>query len=314
MCFLDDEEYLGGNQERLHFGADTCPLLDVHIYLKTQDFDLLTIGYTYHVSVFVLPSKELLEASIFPQKNYDNVAIYSIEHYPFLMSVLTIDNLNKLVFDILWELTGTKPAETKNLIVKNVQWINQYNSVMNGKACHWCKNTAKCCNGGTSCSNCTPQKCKYNSCCYAACLYIIEKKDVRTDRSQAIDIVGLKNDKKWKEFADLMSNPTNFNIGVQYLDNALSTDKPVVVGVHYENRKDTTYNKNKATFHYIVVVAKIVINGKVYYRFIDPGRGTVGDGANEQNLLEVNLTSYMITGLYQDKIYTITEIRKNIKK
>jgi hypothetical protein len=85
-----------------------------------------------------------------------------------------------------------------------------------------------------------------------------------------------------------------------------------VIGVHYNNDKKGVYNMNKATFHFMVVIGKIYKNGKAYYRFYDPGRTSETNGKAETNLLEIDKTKEMIHGTYNNKTYTITEIRKKL--
>jgi hypothetical protein len=63
----------------------------------------------------------------------------------------------------------------------------------------------------------------------------------------------------------------------------------------------------------MVIVGKVCKNGEEYYRFYDPGRTLIEDGASKTNLLKVDRIKGMIYNYYNKKntIYTITEIRKN---
>jgi hypothetical protein len=144
---------------------------------------------------------------------------------------------------------------------------------------------------------------------------MIEPFGVRTSRSQAIDIATLINDNSWKEQSDLQANVAKFNESITYIDETLTTGKPVLIGVHYQNEYPSTYNTNKATFHYMVIVGKIYKNDKEYYWFYDPGRESINEvkAKAATNLLEIDKNRNMIHGIYKnDKPYTITEIRKNL--
>jgi hypothetical protein len=57
---------------------------------------------------------------------------------------------------------------------------------------------------------------------------------------------------------------------------------------------------------------RLIKNDKVYYRFYDPGRTIEIYGKSETNLLEIDMTKEMIHGLYNNKIYTVTEVSKNL--
>jgi hypothetical protein len=69
-----------------------------------------------------------------------------------------------------------------------------------------------------------------------------------------------------------------------------------------------------ATFHYMVIVGKIHKNDKEYYWFYDPGREMQNEskGKATTNLMEIDKNRNMIHGVYKDKIYTITEVRRNL--
>ena len=165
-----------------------------------------------------------------------------------------------------------------------------------------------------SCNNkkiCDKSKCKTNNCCYETCLAMIEKSGLTTERSLAIDMAKLANEKCWQHQSDLQVDRQKFDEGVSYIDGSLKSGKPVIIGVHYEKRKTKVGNINSATFHYMVVMGKVCKNGEEYYRFYDPGRGNVNDGADALNLLKIDRIRGMIYGYYFDSLYTITEIRKS---
>jgi hypothetical protein len=229
--------------------------------------------------------------------------------------------------------------------VKNISWLSQFSTEIKGRKCHWCSTWSECCDGGTpcdtcpkdkkskccyetckdstlktacdSCNNkkiCDKSKCKTNNCCYETCLAMIEKLGLTTERSLAIDIAKLANEKSWQNQSDLQVDRQKFDEGVSYIDGALKSGKPVIIGVHYEDRDKKVNNTNSATFHYLVVMGKVCKNGEEYYRFYDPGTENPLKGANEINLLKIDRIKSMIYGNYSDNLYTITEIRKNILK
>jgi len=229
--------------------------------------------------------------------------------------------------------------------VKNISWLSQFSTEIKGRKCHWCSTWGECCDGGTpcdtcpkdkkskccyetckdstlktacdSCNNekiCDKSKCKTNNCCYETCLAMIEKSGLTTERSLAIDIAKLANEKCWQHQSDLQADRQKFDKGVSYIDGALKSGNPVIIGVHYEDRDKKVNNTNSATFHYLVVMGKVCKNGEEYYRFYDPGTENPLKGANEINLLKIDRIKSMIYGNYSDNLYTITEIRKNILK
>jgi len=229
-------------------------------------------------------------------------------------------------------------------IIVDATWIGQFSSEINGRDCHWCSSLGKCCNGGAPCSKCPnddskdccniecidttlvnncdscklgkicdTKTCKSNNCCYQASLAIIEKFKVTTNRTQAMDIATLINNMQWRLQSDLQANSSLFKSSLTYIDTTLKAGKPVIIGVHYSNDKNGTYNSNNATFHFMVIVGKVHKNDKVYYRFYDPGRTIEIYGKSETNLLEIDMIKEMIHCLYNNKIYTVTEVRKNLQ-
>jgi hypothetical protein len=236
-------------------------------------------------------------------------------------------------------------VDSRDIIIDNVRWISQFSSEINGRNCHWCT-SGLCCNGGspcetcpkdstnktkccpvactdtlqtTTCDSCTNQvicqtgTCKSNNCCFQTALAMIEQFGLTTNRNQAVDIATLINNNSWKEQSDLQADITKFNESISYIDETLKSGNPVLIGVHYENDKDKLYNANKATLHYMIIVGKIHKNDKEYYWFYDPGTSNELKGKSAINLLEIDRNKNMIYGIYKKgKIYTITEVRKNL--
>jgi hypothetical protein len=141
---------------------------------------------------------------------------------------------------------------------------------------------------------------------------MIEQFGLTTNRNQAIDIATLINSNSWKEQSDLQSDVAKFEESIVYIDETLSAGNPILIGAHYKNRKTKLYNTNKATLHYMVIVGKIHKDNKEYYWFYDPGTSNELKGKSAVNLLEIDKNKNMIHGTYNDKPYTITEIRKNL--
>ena len=102
----------------------------------------------------------------------------------------------------------------------------------------------------------------------------------------------------------------------------LSMFRYSIVNINSDNKKTyihelghkSMYNANAATFHYMVIIGKIHKNGKEYYRFYDPGREAVNEAkaTSNTNLLEIDRNQSMLHGTYNEKQYTVTEVRKNL--
>ena len=84
---------------------------------------------------------------------------------------------------------------------------------------------------------------------------------------------------------------------------------------HALNYKNGTLNEG-TTDHFIVIVGKYCENGKVYYQFYDVGTRHESKGASENNRLYLDTSSYSLKGKteYNGSTYTVSQIRKNIKK
>ncbi len=76
--------------------------------------------------------------------------------------------------------------------------------------------------------------------------------------------------------------------GVNRINSQLSNGKPVVVGVSY---KDSNYNADKVTDHFVTITGKGTDqNGKTYYTFHDPGtrHGSAGKDTSSNNRFYVD--------------------------
>lgn len=101
-----------------------------------------------------------------------------------------------------------------------------------------------------------------------------------------------------------------FNNAISYIKNEIKYYKhPVVVGVHYSNRGKKPYgNSNKATYHFMVVVGYGEDENGLYLKLYDPGR--TEDYKDKATNIKLYVTDSFVTGKYQGKDYTITEIIK----
>lgn len=114
-----------------------------------------------------------------------------------------------------------------------------------------------------------------------------------------------------------LSPTSEFETQVEYLNSTIKSNmeggKPVLVGVHYD-KGVTPYNtSNKATYHFIVLVGKGYDKErrKYYYRFYEVGTSDRSVALSESNRLYIDSSERLIRGTYKNKIYTITEVRKN---
>lgn len=97
--------------------------------------------------------------------------------------------------------------------------------------------------------------------------------------------VGLSEDSKGK----LTVDPQKAKEGRSYIDAELAAGRPVVVGVSH---KDSDYNADRLTDHFVTIVGKGVDeSGRAYYTFHDPGTNhdNIGNGtANPNNRFYVD--------------------------
>lgn len=100
-------------------------------------------------------------------------------------------------------------------------------------------------------------------------------------------------------------------MGVNYVDSELLAGNPVFLAV--DDGRTEVYNYDKTTEHYIVIVGKVIKDGKIYYRFFDPGTAHgATKGHVDTNLLLVG-DDYSLTGSKpgSSRTYTGSHIRQN---
>lgn len=107
-----------------------------------------------------------------------------------------------------------------------------------------------------------------------------------------------------------------FKDGLEYLDDQLEQGYPVIVGV--DHTYGNTYNNDKSTDHFVVIVGrKYDKQGKLYYLFYEVGVGDEERGASDGDAnrlyLESNALRSKTSHRRDKKKYFVTQIRKNIK-
>jgi len=183
----------------------------------------------------------------------------------------------------------------------SVTWISQFNTVF--EKCTGCW-TKSCCRracvymlGFTNCANCTDSK-------------IAKENPVKT--TGRLVIAKFTSDDNWEtEYnTKTLLKTDEFNNAISYIKNEIKYYKhPVVVGVHYSNRGKKPYgNSNKATYHFMVVVGYGEDENGLYLKLYDPGR--TEDYKDKATNIKLYVTDSFVTGKYQGKDYTITEIIK----
>jgi hypothetical protein len=188
--------------------------------------------------------------------------------------------------------------ETVNLA--DVQWISQFNNMFSNYSCY-----------------------NYDACCFVAANQILSKSGVSTDRTQQVVVA-----KSTNSDCSNLSAKDNANEGLRIINISLDKHKlPIIVGVHHPRQNESTQewshycsgNIPKITNHYIVIVGKGYDEqkDKNYFRFYEVGTSHASKGKSVDNKLYIESNGLIIGNTkFVDKegYYTITEVRKNIKK
>lgn len=100
-------------------------------------------------------------------------------------------------------------------------------------------------------------------------------------------------------------------LGVKYIDMQLQAGKPVMIGV--DDGRVEKYNADATTEHFIVIVGKVAADGKIYYRYFDPGTRWGTKGYSSSNLLEVGEDMRSMSGASYSgtKTYQLAQVRQN---
>lgn len=102
----------------------------------------------------------------------------------------------------------------------------------------------------------------------------------------------------------------NVKEGKEYIDEQLSKENVVLVGV--DDGRDKTYNSDKTTEHFIVIVGRGCDGGAIFYRYFEVGTSYKNKGININNKLYLN-SDGTISGKTPSgtKTYTIAQVRRN---
>lgn len=147
-----------------------------------------------------------------------------------------------------------------------------------------------------------------NVCCWDAANATVRFKvsGIRHDISHRIVTFHQKDGKGYA-----MAKQTE--LGIKYIDHELINGRPVMVGV--DDGRTASYNADDTTEHFVVIVAKIIKEGKIHYQFFDPGsRRGPEKGYNPNNLLRLQ-DDFLLRGFkpgQTQKQYTVAQIRQNI--
>ena len=87
----------------------------------------------------------------------------------------------------------------------------------------------------------------------------------------------------------------------------MALHKPVMIGVSFA--LGVTYNKDKTTEHFVVLVGTGIENGRKYYRFFDVGTEHVKKGTNPKFKLYYDSQTGFCTGKGILGTYTLSQIR-----
>jgi hypothetical protein len=193
------------------------------------------------------------------------------------------------------------------VFLKNITWVSQFNI-----------NLFSLCTG-----------CWQYTCCRRAAEYMMGNiivadctNDKISKKAPNMPIIGtiitakftdnqIKYTKDTYNSANLIFNRDNIKKAIDYVKDRLNFGKPVLIGVHYINKKSSPpNNSNRATRHFMIIVGIGKINDTYYFRFYDPGRSD--DNANSatsvNNKLIINKETGSIQANYNNRTYTLSEI------
>ncbi|MDR7371312.1 glycoside hydrolase family 104 protein [Flavobacterium aquidurense] len=139
--------------------------------------------------------------------------------------------------------------------------------------------------------------------CWAASVKILKNYGIEGGKRANCIVIANQKDK--------VLTPIDAQIGIDYIDSQLKIGNPVVVGLD-DNLRETTYNVNKATDHFFVIVGSGCEDDTRFYNFFDVGSKTREKGTDSSNKLMIK-DNLLIQGKSNGGThnYTITEIRRN---
>ena len=159
-----------------------------------------------------------------------------------------------------------------------------------------------------------------NAACFRASKYTVQQagvKDVSGPYEKTLQIA--KEIKKANTQTDYLSiDVLKAKQAVKYINEQLENAYPIVVGV--DHTYGNTYNADKTTDHFIVIVGrKYDEKGKLYYLFYEVGTHSINEktyqwGTSDNNKLYIQ-SNFVLSGQTQmgsKKNYIVTQVRVNI--
>jgi len=144
------------------------------------------------------------------------------------------------------------------------------------------------------------------ACCAASKLMITDagfktvNADKRIETGEFDDKLNVVPDKRLEE-------------GLALLDKMLDEKKPVLIGVN--RKKESVGNANRATSHFVVIVDRMYDHeGKVSYRFYDPGTSFLNKGTDPGQRFRLVDGMLKGTSKYCALQYIVTEVRPTLDK
>ncbi|HEY8938232.1 MAG TPA: hypothetical protein VIM65_23580, partial [Cyclobacteriaceae bacterium] len=209
----------------------------------------------------------------------------------------------KVYWNSLWEEEEQQKDNATNkyeeILIDEVKWVSQFDKTLFGEKACFCKKKKD-----GSCMN---------VCCNAASKYILSQFNLTSVKNSNCLAEKIADDNYGSvrasgDFAKALK------VLETYIKPREKGGEPILIGVHYPKNAYPGYeNDCSATFHYMIVVGKGYDEEKKmnYFRFYDVGRTEESYGADPLNRLYVDVANKTISGLYKNKLYTITEIRSN---
>jgi hypothetical protein len=194
----------------------------------------------------------------------------------------------------------------QEILLKNVPWYSQFDEQIN---------SAKGTGNVKKCDWCSDPKGKCNNCCKSTCAYILQQAGVTytdVNRLNAAELIDKTN-------INSGFTAPNYQTCIERIYNNLKNKKPVIIGVNRSLKTSTTNNFNPASHHYVVIIGsgydKIEKKYCFYFHEVGTTRSAVGDGTSKLNVLFLDESTHLITGICpynNNDTYTITEVIDNL--
>ncbi|MEM6272667.1 MAG: HEAT repeat domain-containing protein [Bacteroidota bacterium] len=176
------------------------------------------------------------------------------------------------------------------------QWISQFESIVEGSRGRPLRESEKARPGKPN-----------DFCCWDAVQAMVFQK-VRGIRHAVVDRIATYYQHRGEGFA--MAEQTK--LGAKYIDSELMQGRPVMVGV--DDGRTASHNADNTTEHYVVIVGKQIVEGKIQYQFFDPGtRQGPTKGYAVTNQLELK-SDFRLVGKKPGtaKSYLVAQVRQNL--